>query len=92
MGQRNFITQKNPYHARLPETYQKIVDQYAFHEGSVEGAEAGAVIYSLLESAKSYGHNPQHYFEDLLQKIPTLKDQKNISQFLPANWKPPNTS
>lgn len=61
-------------------------------QGSVAGAKAGAVIYSLLESAKSYGHNPQHYFEDLLQKIPMLKDQKNISEFLPANWKPPNTS
>lgn len=61
-------------------------------KGSVAGAKAGAVIYSLLESAKSYGHNPQHYFEDLLQKIPMLEDSKNISQFLPGNWKPPNSS
>ncbi|MBT5654001.1 MAG: transposase, partial [Alphaproteobacteria bacterium] len=55
-------------------------------KGSVKGAEASAVIYSLLESAKSYGLNPFDYFEDILKKIPLGEKLENL---LPYNWKQP---
>ncbi len=55
-------------------------------KGSVKGAEASAVIYYLLESAKSYGLNPFDYFEDILKKIPLGEKLENL---LPYNWKQP---
>ncbi len=58
--------------------------------GSVEGAQSSAILYSLLETAKSYGHNPFHYFEDVLKNI-AGKDIEDpiLKKFLPQNWKPP---
>ena len=58
-------------------------------KGSVEGAEASAIIYSLLESAKSYGHNPYDYFKDILTKIPKkILRNEALDELLPGNWKP----
>lgn len=39
--------------------------------GSVEGAKAASVIYSLIETAKANGLNPETYLTSLLKKIPT---------------------
>ncbi|MBL4707605.1 MAG: transposase domain-containing protein, partial [Flavobacteriales bacterium] len=50
------------------------------------GAKAGAVIYSLLETAKSHDLNPYDYFADILKKIPEGLPLKNL---LPYTWKPP---
>lgn len=58
-------------------------------KGSVKGAEAGAVIYSLLETAKSYGHNPIEYFTDILKKIPL---GENLDTLMPNAWKTPSTN
>ena len=57
-------------------------------KGSVKGANAGAAIYSLLETAKSYDLNPFDYFEDILKKIPR---NENLDNLLPYNWKPPES-
>lgn len=58
--------------------------------GSVKGAESSAILYSLLETAKSYGHNPFQYFEDVLKNIAGKnKDDPILKNFIPHNWKPP---
>lgn len=55
-------------------------------KGSVAGAKAGATIYSLLETAKSYGLNPYEYFADILKKLPAGDPIDNL---LPYTWKVP---
>ena len=40
--------------------------------GSVAGAEAASVIYSLIETAKANGLNPEEYLTTLLKNIPTM--------------------
>ncbi|MBL4708285.1 MAG: IS66 family transposase [Flavobacteriales bacterium] len=55
-------------------------------KGSVAGAKAGAVIYSLLETAKSHDLNPYDYFADILKKIPAGLPLENL---LPYSWKTP---
>ena len=51
------------------------------------GAEAIAIIYSLIESAKLNGHNTYDYIYDLIEKIPNSPTLKNIEELLPYNWK-----
>jgi len=53
--------------------------------GNEDGAEASAILFSLLETVKSYGHNPFDYFTDVLKKIPNTE---NITNLLPHNWQP----
>lgn len=55
--------------------------------GSHEGAGWAAIIYSLLSSASSCGHNPFEYLKDVLQRLP---DQPlgHLDELLPVNWKP----
>jgi transposase len=58
--------------------------------GSVQGAQASAALYSLLETAKSYGHNPFLYFKDVLKNIAGKdKGDPDLKKLLPYNWKPP---
>jgi transposase len=51
------------------------------------GRRRAAAIYSLIESAKLNGLNPQHYLADVLGRIadhPALR----IAELLPWNWHP----
>jgi transposase len=59
-------------------------------KGSVKGAESSAVIYSLIETAKSHGLNPYDYLKDILTTLPIKNaEKKNIKDLLPYNWKSP---
>ena len=40
---------------------------------TVNGAEASAVCYSLIETAKANGVNPYHYLIFLLEQCPTSR-------------------
>ena len=56
---------------------------------TVHGAEASAVIYSLVETAKANNLKIYEYLKFLLEKIPSHMDDKNldfIDDFLP--WSP----
>ena len=46
-----------------------------------------AAIYSLIESAKLNGLNPQHYLADLLARIAD-HPARRIAELLPWNWQP----
>jgi len=57
--------------------------------GSEAGAERAAIIYSLVASCKSNGHDPFVYFRDVLSRVSTHRANK-IDELLPGNWKRPD--
>ncbi len=55
--------------------------------GSDRGGERAAVMYSLIETAKLNGLNPEAYLADVLARIAD-HPAKRIGELLPWNWKP----
>jgi transposase len=55
--------------------------------GSDAGGRRAAALYSLIESAKLNGTNPQHYLADVLARIAD-HPARRIAELLPWNWKP----
>jgi hypothetical protein len=56
--------------------------------GSELGAEAAAILYSLTESCRRLGVNPEAYLEDVFRCLATV-DPKNgdaIRALTPARW------
>jgi len=59
--------------------------------GSDAGGRRAAAMYSLIESAKLNGLNPQHYLADLLTRIAD-HPARRIGELLPWNWQPADTT
>src|SRR5436309_3478133 len=59
--------------------------------GSDAGGRRAAAIYSLIESAKLNGLNPQHYLADVLTRIAD-HPARRIAELLPWNWQPADTT
>jgi len=59
--------------------------------GSDAGGRRAAAIYSLIESAKLNGLNPQHYLADVLVRIAD-HPARRIAELLPWNWQPLNAT
>ncbi|HEX5326644.1 MAG TPA: IS66 family transposase [Acetobacteraceae bacterium] len=55
--------------------------------GSDAGGRHAAAMYSLIESAKLNGINPQHYLADVLARIAD-HPARRIAELLPWNWQP----
>jgi len=55
--------------------------------GSDAGGRRAAAMYSLIESAKLNGINPQFYIADVLARIAD-HPARHIADLLPWNWKP----
>ena len=55
--------------------------------GHPRGAEASAVFFSLIESAKAAGLEPSSYLKFVFEKLP-LVDQKDYTTLLPGNIAP----
>jgi transposase len=55
--------------------------------GSDAGGRRAAAMYSLIESAKLNGINPQHYLADVLARIAD-HSARHIAELLPWNWQP----
>ena len=51
------------------------------------GGRRAAAIYSLIESAKLNGLNPQYYLADVLTLIAD-HPARRIAELLPWNWQP----
>jgi transposase len=49
------------------------------------GAEAGATLYSLIETAKSNGLEPYRYFCYLFDKLPVAQGEEQLKALLPMN-------
>jgi transposase len=60
-----------------------------YFKGCVKGANASAAIYSLIETAKSHGHNPYNYLKDIFSRLPQkIAAGESLEDLLPYNWKP----
>ena len=58
--------------------------------GSDAGGRRAAAMYSLIESAKLNGRNPQLYIANLLTRIAD-HPARHIADLLPWNWQPGDT-
>jgi len=54
--------------------------------GSDRGGERAAAIYTLIETAKLNGVDPQAWLADVLARLPD-HPAKRIGEFLPWHWK-----
>lgn len=55
--------------------------------GSPKGGQVAATVFSLIQTCKELGLNPEAYLKDVLTRLPTTK-QKDIDTLLPHHWKP----
>jgi transposase len=46
-----------------------------------------AVIYTIIQSCRRYGINPQEYLTDVLGRLPSMTNH-HVKELLPAHWKP----
>ena len=53
--------------------------------GTPEGAEASALIYSLIETAKANGLEPYAYLRYIFTKLPLSKTLEDYEALLPWN-------
>jgi len=53
---------------------------------SVEGANAAANIFSLIETCKAHGVNPYDWFAEILAKIPYCETVEQYEALLPFNF------
>jgi transposase len=56
--------------------------------GSEDGGRWGAVLFSLIESCKIQGINPEAYLKDVLVRVSTTP-QSQIETLMPRCWRPP---
>ena len=59
--------------------------------GSDAAGAVAAVIYSLVETCKLNGVNPEAYLTDVIARIGHIKIQA-LDTLLPFNWRPPDAS
>ncbi|WP_185234993.1 IS66 family transposase [Teredinibacter franksiae] len=52
-----------------------------------KGANASAIYYSLIETAKANGLEPYGYFKDMLKKLPYAETMEDLEKLLPWNFK-----
>ena len=55
--------------------------------GHPDAGWRSAVIYTIIQSCRRYGLNPQEYLTDVLQRLPSMTTSQ-VRELLPANWKP----
>jgi transposase len=55
--------------------------------GHPDAGWRSAVIYTLIQSCRRRGINPQHYLTDILRRLPGMKASE-AAQLTPSRWKP----
>lgn len=53
--------------------------------GSSDGGEAGAILFSLVQTCRGLGINPREYLEDVMRRIMSHNSQK-LHELLPDEW------
>lgn len=56
--------------------------------GADSGGERAAAMYSLIETARLNGVEPEHWLADVLQRLAEGHKINAINELLPWNWKP----
>jgi transposase len=57
--------------------------------GHPDAGWRSAVIYTIIQSCRRRGINPQEYLTDVLGRLPSLTTSQ-IADLLPSRWKPPS--
>lgn len=60
---------------------------WLFVGGETTGQRA-AIIYTMVECAKRHGHNPEAWLTDVLERLPAMTNQDDLSVLLPSKWQP----
>lgn len=60
---------------------------WLFMGGETTG-QRSAIIYTLVECARRHGHDPEAYLADILERLPAMTNQDDLSVLLPSNWQP----
>jgi len=53
--------------------------------GSEEGGEVAAILFSLVQSCKAIGVNPEEYLQDIMRRLMSHSSQK-LHELLPDEW------
>jgi transposase len=56
--------------------------------GAPQAGKKTAVIYSIVVSCQRHGVDPFAYMKDLLERLPRMTNQDDLSNLLPNKWKP----
>jgi hypothetical protein len=56
--------------------------------GSETTGQRAAIIYTMVECAKRHGHNPEAWLTDVLERLPAMTNQHDLTVLLPSNWQP----
>jgi hypothetical protein len=59
---------------------------WLFIGGEATG-QRSAIIYTLIECARRHGHNPEAYLTDILERLPAMTNQDDLTQLLPSRWR-----
>ena len=54
--------------------------------GHPDAGWRSAVIYTIIQSCRRYGINPQEYLTDVLSRLPSMTSNQ-VRELLPVNWK-----
>lgn len=57
--------------------------------GSPEAGQRTAIIYSIIVSCERHRIDPLTYMTDVLEKLPALNNQDDLSSLIPSKWKEP---
>jgi hypothetical protein len=55
--------------------------------GHPDAGWRSAVIYTIIQSCRRRGINPQEYLTDVLGRLPAMKNHE-VKDVLPSRWKP----
>jgi hypothetical protein len=55
--------------------------------GHPDAGWRSAVIYTIIQSCRRRGINPQEYLTDVLSRLPTMKNHE-VKGLTPSRWKP----
>jgi transposase len=55
--------------------------------GHPDAGWRSAVIYTIIQSCRRRGINPQEYLTDVLSRLPSMTNHQ-VAQLLPSRWKP----
>jgi len=57
--------------------------------GAPHAGKRSAIIYTILLSCQRCGVDPHAYIQDLLQRLPHMSNQDDLTPLLPQNWSRP---
>ena len=56
--------------------------------GSETTGQRSAIIYTMVECAKRHGHDPEVWLADVLERLPAMTNQDDLSVLPPSRWQP----